>query len=582
MTSADTRTSSGREGRHLSGGAVEAAGSAAARPPVAQPTAVRTVAVLLRQRLRRDRWQLVVWILSIALLAAFSAASIAQTYGDAAARAELVRLAIANPAILMLRGIPQGTGLAAVTFFEIYTFLALLAGLMNTFLAVRHSRAEEESGRAELIGSTPAGRLLPTVATVAHGLLVNIVLALATAGAFISAGLPAQGSLTAGAAIGGTGLAFMSIGLVFAQLMSTSRGANGYAAAVVLLAYLLNGIGDAIGTPVPGSRTQLAAGWPSWLSPIGWGQESSPYTANDGRPLLLQVALAAVLVAVVFAVQSVRDSGAGVFPERAGRKDALPILRGPLGLAWRLQWPVIVGWTLGGIATGLLAGALGSVVSDSLAKDASMSNIREAIGRIGAGGSGPLAQLFISAIFSIVGVLAAACAVQAVIRLRQEEASGSAEAVLATPVSRVRWLLEFVLVGVVAIVLVLLGAAVASGVSAVGAGEDPARIADSFAAAAAQFPVALSYLGVLTLVFVLLPSATVAVGWTALGLGAFIGVFGGLVQLPDWLRHVSPFADAPVVVGDPDWTGGYWMFGITLVALIASAVLIRRRDLATG
>ncbi|MDN4613625.1 hypothetical protein P5G50_04080 [Leifsonia sp. F6_8S_P_1B] len=588
MTSAGTHapTDPGRDRRHQhaaagarpngAGGPLDPPGS----PTVTPPSATRTVAVLVSQRLRRDRWQLLVWLLSIGLLAAFSAASIAQTYGDATARAELVRLAIANPAILMLRGIPQGTGLASVTFFEIYTFLALLAGLMNTFLAVRHSRAEEESGRAELIGSTPAGRLLPTAATVAHGVLVNIVLALVAAGGFISAGLPVQGSLTAGAAIGGAGLAFLGVGLLFSQLMSTSRGANGYAAAVVLLAYLLNGIGDAIGTPV--DSTHLAAGWPSWLSPIGWGQASAPYTADDGGPLLLQVALAAVLVGVVFGIQSVRDSGAGVFPERAGRRDALPTLSGPLGLAWRLLWPVILGWTLGGIATGLLAGALGSVVSNSLADDPSMSNIREAIGRIGAGGSGPLSQLFISAIFSIVGVLAAACAVQAVVRLRQEEASGSAETVLATPVSRVRWLLEFVLVGVVAVVLVLLGAAVASAVSAVGAGEDVARIGDSFAAAAAQLPVALSYLGVLTLVFVLLPAATAPVGWAALGLGAFIGVFGGLVKLPDWLRHVSPFADAPVVVGEPDWTGGYWMFGITLVALVASAVLIRRRDLATG
>lgn len=35
--------------------------------------------VLLRQRLRRDRWQLLIWILCIAFLALFSAASIDQT-----------------------------------------------------------------------------------------------------------------------------------------------------------------------------------------------------------------------------------------------------------------------------------------------------------------------------------------------------------------------------------------------------------------------------------------------------------------------------------------------------------------------
>lgn len=539
------------------------------------------LAVLLRQRLRRDRWQLIVWIVCIAFLGLFSAASIEQTYGSAAGRVELMRLAIANPTILVLRGLPQGTTLAAVTFFEIFTFLALLAGLMNTFLAVRHSRAEEESGRAELVGSTPAGRLLPTTATVVHGVIANILLAIATGVGFLASGLPAYGSFVAGAAVGGAGVAFLAVGLLLAQLMSTSRGANGYAAAIVLIAYVLRGVGDATGT-VAANGVSMVSAWPTWLSPVGWGEQMSPYVRNDWWPLLLQLGFAAVLIAGVFGLQAVRDSGAGVFAERSGRRDALPTLNGPLGLAWKLQWPIVVGWTVGGVLAGLLAGALGGVVSSSMANDPNLTSIRDAVARIGAGGTGSFASLFISAIMSIVGVLAAACAVQAVIRLRQEEASGSAEVMLSTPLSRVRWLLEFVLVGLVAVVLVLLAAALAAGLSALASGERGSIVGDAFAAAAAQFPVALVYLGVLTLVFVVLPSWTVSVAWTTLGLGAFVGIFGALIRLPDWLRHVSPFADAPVVVGTVDWSGGYWMIGIAVVAIAAAAALIRRRDFAIG
>lgn len=561
------------------------AGPTAVRPGehVAVPSRGRgaVLAVLIRQRLRRDRWQLSIWIVCIAFLGLFSAASIQQTYGSAAGRVELVRLAVATPTVLVLRGLPQGTSLAAVTFFEIFTFLAVLAGLMSTFLAVRHSRAEEESGRAELIGSTPAGRLLPTTATVIHGAVANLLLAVATALGFLAAGLPAYGSFVAGAAVGGAGLAFLAVGLLLAQLMTTSRGANGYAAAIVLVAYLLRGVGDATGT-VSADGVSMTSAWPTWLSPIGWGEQTSPYVENVWWPLLLDLAFAAVLVAAVYALQAVRDSGAGVFAERSGRRDARPTLNGPLGLAWRLQWPIVVGWAAGGLLTGLLAGALGGVVSSSMADDPNLANIRDAVARIGAGGTGSFASLFISAIMSIVGVLAAACAVQAVIRLRQEEASGSAEVMMSTPLSRVRWLLEFVLVGLIAVVLVLLAAAVAASLSGVASGEKGSIVGDAFAAAAAQLPVALVYLGVLTLVFVVLPSWTVALAWTTLGLGAFIGIFGALVNLPEWLRHVSPFADAPVVVGTVDWTGGYWMFGIAIAATAAAAALIRRRDFAIG
>ncbi|HEY8281002.1 MAG TPA: hypothetical protein VIG28_00865, partial [Leifsonia sp.] len=422
----------------------------------------RVLTLLLRQRLRRDRWQLVIWIACIGLLAAFSAESVVTTYGNAASRAELIRLAIANPAILMLRGLPQGTGLAATIFFEIFTFLAVLAGLMSTFLAVRHTRADEESGRAELVEATPAARTLPTVATLIHGVLANVVLALATALGFIASGLPVYGSFVAAAALGGAGIAFLAVGLLLSQLMTTSRGANGFAAGIVLLSYLLRGIGDALGTRTP-DPTQLAAAWPSWLSPIGWGEEFAAYSANDWRPLLLQLGFAAVVTAGAFLVQRSRDTGSGLIPERAGRPDARSTLAGPAGLAWRLQWPTILGWTVGGLLTGLLAGALGSLVASSIANDPSLGSIRTALTTMGAGGSGPLTQLFISAIFSFVGVLAAACATQAVIRLRQEEASGAAESLMATPVSRVRWLLGFVAIGFAAIVLVLVAAAIASG-----------------------------------------------------------------------------------------------------------------------
>jgi ABC-2 type transport system permease protein len=540
---------------------------------------MKTFGVLLRQRLRRDRWQLIVWVLIIGLLAIFSEASLSKTYGTASGRIEVMHLAIANPAILVLRGLPQGTSLAAVTFFEIYTFLALLAGLMSTFLAVRHTRAEEESGRAELVAATQASRVTPTVATIVHGVIANILVAVVVALGFISTGLPADGSFVAGAAVGGAGIAFLAVGLFTSQLMSTSRGANGLAAAIVVLAYFLRGIGDAIGTVKP-DGVHMVSGWPSWLAPIGWGEQMDAWGTNTWWPLLLDLAFAAAVIAVVFLLQSQRDTGASMLAERSGRADARPALNGPLGLAWRLQWGTIVGWAAGGAATGALAGALGSVVSSSLANDPTLASMRKALATIGSGGSGSLTLVFVSAIFSIVGVLAAACATQVVVRLRQEEAGGTAEVLLATPLSRIRWLLEFMLVGVIAVVIVLAAAGLASGLSAVAVGDPTSIIGQSFSAAVAQLPVALVYLGVLSLVFVVVPNWSIVIAWAALGLGAFIGVFGGFIGIPDWVHKLSPFTHTPVVTGRVDWSGGIWMFAIAIVATVIAAALIRRRDFA--
>ena len=135
--------------------------------------------VLLAHRIRRDRVQLLLWVLGTAALAFMAIAAVVDTFGDRAERESILRLTILAPAILVFRGTPNGAGEGEFATFLILAFLALLAGLMSTFLAVRHTRGDEEQGRAELVEATPAGRTLPTVATVAHGVLANAVLGLA-------------------------------------------------------------------------------------------------------------------------------------------------------------------------------------------------------------------------------------------------------------------------------------------------------------------------------------------------------------------------------------------------------------------
>ena len=533
---------------------------------------------LLRQRLRRDWVQLVLWIGGTALLALMATTAVNDAYGDEAEREGVLRLAMSAPAILIFRGTPNGAGEGEFSFFLIFAFLALLAGLMSTFLAVRHSRGDEEQGRAELIAATPAGRVLPTVATLVHGVLANIVLGLVVAVAFIGSGLDPAGSLVAGAAAAATGVVFLAFGLVAAQLFRTSRAANGISVAVVLGAYVVRGIGDAAGTP-SADGVHLTPLWVSWLSPIGWAQRTGAFAQNDLAPLLLSLGIAAALVALVFAFQSVRDSGASVLPGLQGRADAGWTLSGSFGLAWNLNVGALVAWAIGGLATGLLATSLTPLV-DTIGSDA--PEVADTLQGL-AGADATLAQALTATFFSIVGILAAACALQVVIRARQEEAHGTAELVLATALPRQRWLAEYGVLGALAIALVIAVSALGAVVGAQAADDPAATIGDALSAAAAQFPAALVYLAIGLLLFVLLPRVAMAASWTLLGLGAFLGVFGELIGLPDWTRDLSPFAHSPVPVGsDVDWSGGIWMLAIAVVGAGAAIVAMGRRELATG
>jgi ABC-2 type transport system permease protein len=535
-----------------------------------------TLGLLVQHRLRRDRVQIPIWILSIAALVFLAAVGLHDTFGSLAERTVLVRLATANPAIMLLRGPPQGTDLDAILIFTLMSFLGVLAGLMNTFLAVRHLRAEEESGRAALVSATPAARIKPPISTLVYGLGVNLALFAAVGGCFVAAGQDLFGSLVTGLALAAVGVTFLAVGAVASEVMPSARAANGIGVGAVLLSYLLRGLGDAFGT-VSDDGLYVTSAWPSWLSPIGWAQQTSPFTGNTLTPLLPSVVVAVALVVSAALIVSRRDSGASVLATGAGRSEARSALSSSLGLAWRLQWPSIVAWCLAGALFGVFGGSLSTAVNQEVI---GASPIADELGRLGGGGS--LAEAFVSVIFTVVGVVAAGSGIQAIVRLRQEEALGTGNLMLATPQSRRAWLAGYLVVGTVAIVAVLMVGALASVISALLIGA-PESVGISVEAATAQLPAAFLFLAGIALVWALLPRFTAAIGWAALTAAVFLGIFGQLIGLPDWTADLSPFTHNPLPAGDDtDWSGGVAMAGLAIVAGVAASILFLRRDVESG
>ncbi|WP_345752448.1 ABC transporter permease [Microbacterium rhizophilus] len=533
---------------------------------------------LLRQRARRDWLQLLLWIGGLGLLAVVSVGALDTTYGDETERKDILTIAVASRTVLVFRGTPNGADAPAFAFFQLFTWLAVMAGLMASFLAVRHTRAEEEAGRAELVGATPAGRVLPTIATVVHGLLAVIGLGFALALALAAGGLPLEGSLVFGAAVAAAGAAFLGFGLFAAQLFRTGRGANGIGVAFVLGSYLMRGVGDAAGTPSD-DLLHVTPAWPTYLSPIGWGQLTGAYVDDDLLPLLVPLVFAAVCVIAVILLLSVRDMGASLLPGAKGRATAGPILSSSFGLAWRLNQSTLWSWTIGAVATGLLATSLTGLV-DQLAGEAPavMDTLRAAIGE-----DATLEQAFVGTFFSLIGILAACCAVQVGIRARQEEVHGTAEAVLATRVPRLRWILEYAIVGVAVIVVVLAAAGAAGSLGALTSDSPGGLLALVWEAAAAQLPVSLVFLGLTLVVFAVIPHATIPLAWTVVGVSAMIGFFGPLFGLPEGVVDLSPFAHSPLPTGDEtDWTGGLWLLGIGVILTVFGVVAADRRELTTG
>ena len=261
--------------------------------------------------LRRDRIMLAAWIYVLIAWAMGTAYSLKKLYPTAAAQQRFAATVAHNALFNALYDPLFGTSLGALTAWRISSPTALLAGLMSVFIVVRHTRADEEAGRLELVGAASVGRqaALASALLVAFG--ASIVFAAVTAAGLIFLGLPAAGALGLGLAIAAAGWVFAAVTAVAAQVAETARVARGIAIAVVAAAYLLRDI----------SSAARGASWLMWLSPIGWAVQVRPFGGERLWVLGLALGCTAIMVMAAFTLAARRDLGAGLIrPARAGQR----------------------------------------------------------------------------------------------------------------------------------------------------------------------------------------------------------------------------------------------------------------------
>jgi ABC-2 type transport system permease protein len=386
--------------------------------------------------------------------------------------------------------------------------------------------------------------------------------------------LPLAGSLATNLAIGFVGIAFAAIAALAAQVPESARTANGLAAAALGVAFLVRAVGDLTGT-VTDNGTNAHSGWLSWLSPIGWGQQIRPYDDNRWWVLGLVLIFSAAIVAAAFALSTHRDFGAGLVPTRNGPAHAARTLLSPLGLAWRLQRGSLIGWTIAIAVLALSYGAIGNQLDDFIGSSQEVSDL---IAELGGGQS--LADNYFAVIFAFMGITVAGYVVQALLRLRSEE-TGALESVLATAVSRPRWLASHLVVAVLGAAWLLLvsglGVGIAYGIVVSDMGVVPSLIGSSMI----HLPATLVMAGLVVGAFGFFPKWTVALGWAALILFLVFLWLGELLSLPQWVLDLSPFTHTPRAPAADVTILPIGMLLVVAVLLLGAGVsAFRRRDLA--
>jgi ABC-2 type transport system permease protein len=528
---------------------------------------------LFRLAMRRDRVVGTAWVLGLLAFAYSQAASIVSLYPTQADLDRLARTATgigANPAVVALQGPAyDASTYGGATAWQVVTPGVLLIGLMSILLLTRHTRQEEETGRAELVSSGVVGRHAWLAAGLLYVLAVNVVLAVLSALGYVSVGLPAAGSFTLAAVCGLAGLVFAGVAAICAQLTEYARPANGMALAVLGAAFLLRAIGD--------TATELS--WLSWLSPIGWAERFQPFAGERWWVLVLPVAALVVLVAAAAVLLVRRDFGAGVLATGLGPATAPSWLGSPLGLAWRLQRGALVGWTVGAAVAGLSFGVIAQDMAQFAADDPETAKMLASLG-----GSGSITDIYLAAILSWIGMLAAGYAVQATLRLRAEEAEQRAEPVLATTASRTGWAGSHLLVaaGGAAVVLAT-GGALAGLAHGLRAGDVGGQLARVLAGALVQLPAVWVMAAIGAALFGLAPRLVVGATWAILAVVLSITMFGEPLRFARWVQDLSPFSHLPrLPAADFVATPLAWLLAAAVLLAAAGLAAFRRRDLATG
>lgn len=520
------------------------------------------VAVLLRVGWR-TRWKgLTAWVLGLAATLAGTAASIASLY-DTPAKVHSYAAAVASGALYAINGRVEGIDSFGGVVQDEFGFIAAFAlPLFGIVLLAGSTRREEESGRLELLLAGRIGRGGPVLAALLLATAVLTVSSFAHALILIAVGMGAAASVLYAASLGALAAFFAALAALLAQLMLHARGVYTAGFAVLILAYVLRGVGDATGS------------WVTWLSPLGWQEKTAPTGDQRWWVLAIPLLLALVLGSIAVRVAVRRDLGSALLRGGTGADRARPTLRHPVGLALWLHRPAVLGWLAGAVVLAAVMGSLARQVVDAMRGNPAFA---AAVGTVGRPEDAFLAMVLLD-----LAILGCGYAVQAVAVLRHEETAGRLEPRLAGTISRRRWLAAHGLVVAAGLVAVNVAGAVAFAVATAWSTGDAGQLGRLLRSGAAYLPAQLVLAAAAVAIFGLRPRA-LPLAWAVLAGTTAVAILGPGLKLPRWLLDLAPLTH----VGSPPTTPVPATALAALVVVAAALVAVgfvgfRRRGVPQG
>ncbi len=442
--------------------------------------------------------------------------------------------------------------------------MAIFAAIWGLLAAVRALRAEEDSGREEIVLAGLLSRSQAFTARLIATAAGTLMLWLALLIGLLAGALPLAESAYLALATVAVAPVFVGVGALASQLAATRRVAIELSSSALVLALALRVVAD----------TDPGLQWLRWATPLGWVEELRPFSGARPAVLLLPLACAALLIALARRIAMRRDVGRGLLAARDSAEAHMRLLSSPAAFALREERGSLAGWLIGSGAFALIIGAISTSVSSVGVSSSFERQLRKvaAVSITTPAGYVGLCFLFFILIISLF------CCAQ-IAAARHEEAQGRLETLLALPLKRGRWLAGRLALATAGAAAIALLAAVLAWAGAAAQGADISLLS-MLEAAANCLPVALLFLGLAALGFAVLPRAGTGLGYGLVAVAFVWQLFGGLLGAPSWLLDISPFAHVGLVPAQSLRIGAALVM-LAIAALAGAAALwsFARRDL---
>jgi ABC-2 type transport system permease protein len=559
------------------------------RPPA--PAIPTTSAIPLRSRLfgfgsvfgkaiRDSRRAFVIELLFLAGFLFLEFAAIPNAYPTPESRQEIVKLAndlgaagggLTGPAV----NVGTVGGYISWKYGPVFVIVAALWSILSLTGTLA---GEAQRGSLDFVAAAPLSRRrIAFEKTGAHVTLMAAAVTIVTLAAWLGgtafAKLPGDAVSLESAFgfalwVGLMALAFGGLGFVLAQFLGRAAGAW-IAGFVLVVGQLLVGYRSVV--PAFDAVYQITPWWWTW--------NHVPLAGQYDWPSLVPVAImAAVLLPLGVEVFVRRDIGAASTSSVSIPGIRLPSpgigLGGPLGRSFAERLPLTLAWGIGvGAFLFLMAGAAGSL-ADSFAESPDIQEtFRRAFPTFDIATAGGFLQLTVQLLYIVVGFTAATL----ISGWASDETAGRLEMVLATPISRRRWVVMSGL-GVIA-AIGLMTAIIAIGIGA-GAATTDSDVLTPMAGSVVLGLFASAMAGIGFAVGGVFRASIAA--WVVVAVVAatyLIDLIIPALGLPDDVRQIALTAHlGRPMVGEWDWAGVVACVVLALGGLGTGAWGLNRRD----